>query len=184
MDPSENPWKTLRSETKYKNEWIRVREDQVIRPDGLEGIYGVVETRIATGVVAFTANYDVYLVGQYRYPTNIYSWEIVQGGSDPGEDPMETAKRELQEEAGLRARSWKTLGHEIHLSNCISSEIGYIYVAEDLEETVATPEGTEVLQIRTVSMEEAMRMVHDGEIQDAMTIMGLYHATHWLKSQT
>jgi 8-oxo-dGTP pyrophosphatase MutT (NUDIX family) len=184
MEPFQNPWKTLDSELKYKNEWLQVREDQVIRPDGLEGIYGVVETRIATAVVALTPNYDVYLVGQYRYPTNIYSWEIIQGGSDPGEDPMETAKRELQEEAGLIAHKWKSLGHEIHLSNCISSEIGFIYVAQDLEETVATPEGTEVLQIKKVSMTEAMRMVHEGEIQDAMTIMGLYHVEHWLKSQT
>jgi 8-oxo-dGTP pyrophosphatase MutT (NUDIX family) len=183
MDPFENPWKTLNSEIKYKNDWVQVREDQVIRPDGAEGIYGVVETRIATGVVAFTPDYDVYLVGQYRYPTEIYSWETIQGGADLGEDPLETAKRELQEEAGLIAHSWEPLGHEIHLSNCISSEIGFNYIAQDLEETVATPEGTEVLQIKKVTMGEAMHMVHKGEIQDGMTIMGLFHADHWLKSQ-
>ena len=183
MDPFANPWKTLRQDVKYKNEWMQVREDQVIRPDGLEGIYGVVETRIATGVVAFDEAFNVYLVGQYRYPTQVYSWEIIQGGSDPNEDPMEAAKRELQEEAGLVAQSWEPLGHEVHLSNCISSEIGYAYIARDLTETEASPEGTEVLQIKKVSMDEAVRLVHTGEIYDAMSIISLLHAERWLRER-
>jgi len=173
MNPFETPWKTLTQEIKYKNDWMQVREDKVIRPDGLEGIYGVIETRIATGVLALTPDNRVYLVGQYRYTTDNYSWEIIEGGSDPGENAMETAKRELQEEAGLIAHSWEPLGHEIHLSNCISSERGFLFIARDLEETEATPEGSEVLQIKTVSIPEAMEMVLAGEIQDAMTIIGL-----------
>src|SRR5437868_652855 len=112
-----SPWKCLSSRTVYTNDWIKVREDQVIRPDGKPGIYGVVETRIATGVLALTPDLQVYLVGQYRYPMDEYSWEIIEGGSDDGDDgALLTAQRELQEEAGLVAEHWEPLGHELHLS--------------------------------------------------------------------
>lgn len=169
-----NPWKTLSSKIVYKNPWITVREDSVIRPDGARGIYSVVETRIAAGVVAMTPEKQIYLVGQYRYATNNYSWEIIEGGSDKTEDPMVTAKRELQEEAGLIANTWVPLGSKLHLTNCHSSEVAYLYLATDLKETKATPEGTEVLKIKTVPFEEALRMAMDGSITDAMSIIALH----------
>lgn len=172
----ENPWRTLESREVYKNPWIRVREDQVIRPDGAPGIYGVVETRIATGVVVLTPDGQTVLVGQYRYPTENYSWEIVEGGADHGEDPLVAIKRELKEEAGLIARHWEVLGDEVHLSNCFSAERAWLYLAEELEQTTSSPEGTEVLQVRTVPFDEAIRMVERGEIKDAMSIIGLLRA--------
>jgi 8-oxo-dGTP pyrophosphatase MutT (NUDIX family) len=183
MQSEQNPWKTLSRKTVYTNPWMSVREDKVIRPDGQEGIYGIVETRTATGVVALTQDDHVVLVGQYRYPTETYSWEIVEGGADAGEDPMAAATRELQEEAGLIAADWAPLGSEIHLSNCITSEKGFLYVAWNLSETAASPEGTEVLQVKTVPLAEALGMVHDGEITDAMSIMGLMRVEHWLKNR-
>jgi len=184
MQPEVNPWKTLSRETVYTNPWMSVREDKVIRPDGHEGIYGVVETRIATGVVALTPQIEVVLVGQYRYTMEAYSWEIVEGGADSGEEPMVAAQRELQEEVGLTASEWLPLGGEIHLSNCISSEIGFLYVARGLSETEASPDGTEVLQVKTVPLLEALRMVDDGEIKDAMSIIGLMRVEQWLKTHT
>lgn len=168
-----NPWTTLSSEVKYQNAWITVREDQVIRPDGAPGIYGVVDCRVATGVLALTDADEVYLVGQYRYPMDCYSWEIIEGGAETGEDPMEACKRELREEAGLEAEEWAPLGHEIHLSNCHSSERGFLYVARGLRHVGAEPEGTEALQVRTVSWDEAVSMVTDGTITDAFSIMGI-----------
>ena len=117
-----NPWKTLSSRPIYENPWLRLREDQVIRPDGKEGIYGVVDTRLAVGVIALTPEKEIFIVGQWRYPLNRYSWEIIEGGGDPNEDGLVTAKRELKEEAGLVAETWRTLGGEVHLSNCFSSE--------------------------------------------------------------
>ncbi|MBI2421480.1 MAG: NUDIX hydrolase [Candidatus Hydrogenedentes bacterium] len=170
---TENPWITHSSRVMYKNAWITVREDQVTRPDGKPGIYGVVETRLATGVLALTEADAVYLVGQYRYPMECYSWEIIEGGSDPGEDALEACKRELLEEAGLTAAQWEPLGGEIHLSNCHSSERGYLYVARGLHEGEASPEGTEALQIRKVPWSEALAMVDSGEIQDALSIMAI-----------
>lgn len=169
----ENPWRTLSSEVKYENPWIRVREDQVIRPDGNPGIYGVVETRIATGVVALTEADEIYLVGQYRYALGYYSWEIIEGGTDAGETPLEAAKRELKEEAGLTAARWEPLGTEIHLSNCHSDERGYLFVARELTVGAAAPEGTEQLQLRKLPVTEALAMLARGEITDSITIMAL-----------
>lgn len=173
MNPERNPWKTLSSVVKYKNPWITVREDQVIRPDGKPGIYGVVETRVATGVLALDDENNLYLVGQYRYPLDFYSWEIIEGGAETDEDPLEACKRELQEETGLIASHWEPLGHEIHLSNCHSSERGFLYVARGLKHVGANPEGTEELRIKKVPWKEAMDMVTRGEITDAMSIMAI-----------
>lgn len=171
--PEDNPWRRLRSRIAYANDWITVREDEVIRPDGQPGIYGVVETRVATGVIAITPDDEIYLVGQYRYPLDCYSWEIVEGGADPGESPLAAAQRELREEAGLIAGRWEQLGGEIHISNCISSERGFVYLARDLREVEAEPEATELLQIRKIPLEEAYAMLDRGEITDAVTIIAL-----------
>jgi len=168
-----NPWTTLGSREVYKNDWIRVREDCVIRPDGLEGIYGVVETRVATGVLALTPEGCIYLVGQYRYPTKCYSWEIVEGGADEDEAPEMAARRELLEETGLAAASWIPLGGPVQLTNCHSSERGYLYVATKLTQGTAAPDGTEKLECRALPFEEALRMVDVGEIEDAMSIIAI-----------
>jgi 8-oxo-dGTP pyrophosphatase MutT (NUDIX family) len=168
-----NPWKTVSSRIVYQNPWITVREDQVIRPDGNPGIYGVVETRIATGVLAMTEAEELYLVGQYRYTMGEYSWEIIEGGSDPGEDALEAAKRELREEAGLVADHWEPLGGEIHLTNCHSSERGYLYVARGLQHVDQEPEATEVLQVKKVPFAEALAMVDRGEIKDSISILAI-----------
>jgi len=172
----QNPWRKTASKLIYENPWIRVREDQVIRPDGLPGIYGVVETKIAVGVVAISPELEVVLVGQFRYATNCYSWEIVEGGAERGEDPLAAIKRELQEEAGLVASNWKMLGGEIHLSNCISNEIALLYLAQDLSDTTQTPDGTEVLSLRREPLETCVRMVADGTIKDGMSIIGISRA--------
>jgi 8-oxo-dGTP pyrophosphatase MutT (NUDIX family) len=168
-----NPWKTLGTKVVYENPWIRVREDDVIRPDGKPGIYGVVQTRIATGVVALTEDRQVYLIGQWRYPHEEYSWEIVEGGSDDDETALEAARRELREEAGLEARHWEPLGDELHLTNCHSDERGYLFLATGLTEVGAAPDGTEELAVKKLPLEDALAMLDRGEIKDAMTVMGL-----------
>jgi len=171
-----NPWKVLSSAQIYKNPWITVTENQVIRPDGKPGIYGVVDCRVACGVVALTEENEVYLVGQFRFPTNHYSWEIIEGGADEGENPLAASKRELREEAGLVAEEWTPLGGEIHLSNCHSSEKGLFFMARGLTEVPSQPDGTEVLQRKCLPFEECMKLVHSGEIKDAMSIIGLARA--------
>ncbi len=178
--PQTNPWKTLSSRIAYSNPWMSVREDEVIRPDGNPGIYGVIETRIATGVVALTPDGEVYLIGQYRYTTDTYSWEVVEGGSDEGETAIDAAKRELQEEAGLVAERWTQLGGEVHISNCISSEVGFIFLAERLTEVPASPDGTELLEVRRMPLRDAIAMADSGEMTDALSIIALYRAERFL----
>lgn len=173
LEKGRNPWKMCHTKVVYTNPWITVREDTVIQPSGDEGIYGVVQTRIATGVIALTSENEVVLVGQYRYPTNHYSWEIVEGGAEPDEDPLEAAKRELAEEAGVVAERWEPIGSDIHLSNCHSDEIAYLFLATDLSEVPPKPDETEELRIARVPLLAAVEMIESGEIKDALSIIGL-----------
>jgi 8-oxo-dGTP pyrophosphatase MutT (NUDIX family) len=168
-----NPWQRRSSKLIYSNPWITVREDDVITPGGSPGIYGVVETRLAVGVVALTDDNQIYLVGQYRYPVDEYSWEIPEGGSEVNEDPMETAKRELREETGVEAERWEQLGGEILLSNCFSNERGYLYVARGLREGRSEPDHTEELQVKKIPFAECLAMVERGEIKDSLTVIAV-----------
>jgi 8-oxo-dGTP pyrophosphatase MutT (NUDIX family) len=124
-------------------------------------------------VIALGDDGEVTLVGQYRYTLERYSWEIVEGGAEPGEAPMDAAKRELREEAGLIASRWRALGGPVHLSNCFTDEAGYLFVAEGLTEVDAAPDATERLALRRVPLAEALAEVDRGEITDAMSVIGL-----------
>ncbi len=168
-----NPW-TLRSrETVYQNPWIEVFRDDVTRPDGAPGIYGVVHFRnIAVGIVVLDDRDRTLLVGQYRYPTDRYSWEIPEGGAPLADDSLAAARRELSEETGYVAEHWEEI-LRAELSNSVTDERAIVYLATGLREGDASPEGTEVLEIRWVPLDEAVRMVMDGEITDALSILGL-----------
>jgi 8-oxo-dGTP pyrophosphatase MutT (NUDIX family) len=174
-DPTANPWTTLSSRQVYENPWIRLREDQVLRPDGKPGIYGVVHFRNrAIGVIPVEENGDIWLVGQYRYTLNRYSWEIPEGGGPFDEDPEATALRELREETGLVPGRMELLG-PVHLSNSVSDEAGFLYRATDLERGPSEPEGTERLQVRRFGWGEAWGMLESGEITDSLTVIALLH---------
>lgn len=168
-----NPWRRQGSKLIYSNPWITVREDSVISPGGVPGIYGVVEARVATGVVALTDDLQIYLVGQYRYPVEEYSWEIPEGGAELSEDPMTAAQRELQEETGLTAQHWEQLGGEVHLSNCFSAERGILYLARGLTQGRSRPDHTEQLQVKMVPFRECLEMVDRGEVKDSLTIIAV-----------
>ncbi len=172
-DPCANPWQTHESRIVYDNPWIRVCEDQVTRPDGQPGIYGVVHFKgLAIGVLPVDDEGCTYLVGQYRYVLNQYSWEIPEGGCPEGEAPLEAAARELLEETGLRAAHYELLGRS-HLSNSATDEESLFYLATGLTQGVAQPEGTEQLQVRRVPFTEALAMVQRGDITDAISVMAI-----------
>lgn len=172
-----NPWTLLSSQVVYENPWMTVREDQVIRPDGQPGIYGFVQKGAATGVVAIDDEDRVVLVGQWRYPLERYSWEVVQGGAEPGEDPLTAVQRELAEEAGLAASHWERLGGVVQVSNCITSEEAYLYLARGLSPCAgASPDPTEVLQVVRQPFDEVLARVDSGEIEDAMTVIAILRA--------
>lgn len=173
-DPA-NPWTTLESRPVYENPWISVREDQILRPDGQPGIYGVVHFKNkAIGVLPVEEDGSVWLVGQHRYPLDRYSWEIPEGGGSGDEDPEVAARRELKEETGLVAERLE-LFSVTHLSNSVSDEVAYLYRATGLTPGPSEPEGTERLEVRRVSWDVAWGMLQGGEITDAMSVVALLH---------
>jgi 8-oxo-dGTP pyrophosphatase MutT (NUDIX family) len=172
FDETKNPWKTLASREIYENPWIGVREDKVLQPDGEQGIYGVVHYKnVAIGILPVEDEH-VYLVGQYRYPLNRYSWEIPEGGCPENEDLLTAARRELAEETGLRAESWELMG-EAYLSNSVSDERAVWFLAQGLTQGERDPEGTEQLNVKRLPFKEALRMAATGEITDALSLLAI-----------
>lgn len=170
-----NPWTTIGSRPIYENAWIAVREDQVLRPDGKPGIYGVVHFKhTAVGVLPVEDDGGVWLVGQYRYPLGCYSWEVPEGGGYEGESPEETARRELREETGMEAGRLELIAVS-HLSNSVSDEISYIYRASALQAGPSRPDGNERIEVRLVPWREAWSMLESGEITDSMSVIALLH---------
>lgn len=168
-----SPWKILGEQTKYDNKWITVTEYDVINPSGGKGIYGKVHFKnLAIGVVALNNNDETYLVRQFRFTLGHYTWEIPEGGGDPEKSPLESAQRELLEETGLVAKKW-TLLLKTHLSNSVSDEVGFVFLAEELEQHEAQPEETEDISVKKLPFSEAVAMVDKGEITDSLTIMAL-----------
>ena len=169
----ENPYRTVSSREVYRNPWIRVREDEIIRPDGSAGVYGVVHKPLACGVVALTQADEVVLVGQWRYPLEAYSWEIVEGAAAEGEDGAAAIRRELVEEAGYEAAHWEVLVDDVALSNSVMDEHARLWLATGLRAVPRDPDPTEVLEIRHVPFADAVAMVDHGEITDAMSVIAL-----------
>ena len=177
MEPvKDNPWKTLSSEVKYENPWIRVTESAIINPAGNKGIYGVVHFKNkAIAIIPLDEDNNTWIVGQYRYTMNSYEWEVPEGGCPEGEEPLNGAKRELAEEVGLVAGSWEMI-LETQLSNSVSDEIGYTYIAKELEFVGSSPEETEQLHVRKLPFEEVVEMVLRGEIKDGLSVASILKA--------
>lgn len=180
-DSSENPWKTLDQTTAYENPWIRVRHEQVLNPSGGKGIYGVVHFKnTAIGIVPIDSEGNTWLVGQYRYPLQRYSWEIPEGGGPVGSSVLESAQRELLEETGLQAKEWIPL-LDLHVSNSVTDEYGVAFIAKGLTQGTSQPEETEDLQVRKLPFTEAVEMVMRGEISDALSMVALLKAHEWVR---
>jgi len=173
MNEAHNPWTVLNERTIYDNKWIGLTEYDVLNPRGGKGIYGKVRFKnLAIGILPLDEKGNTWLVGQYRFTLDAYSWEIPEGGGDPALPPVESARRELLEETGLVAADWLLL-MEMHLSNSVSDERAYMFLARGLEQREAEPEETEQLVIRKLPFEEAYRMVEKGEITDSMSVASI-----------
>ena len=176
-----SPWITEGSREVYRNAWIRVREDAVIRADGSPGIYGVVGFwNLAVGAVPLFADGTTVLVGQHRYTLDAWSWEIPEGGGDPRLPPVEEAARELREETGLVARVWTALG-ELHTSNSVTDERALLFLAEDLDQRDPEPEPTEQLLLWRLAFDDAVAMALDGRVTDSMSVAGLLRTAELLR---
>jgi 8-oxo-dGTP pyrophosphatase MutT (NUDIX family) len=168
-------WETRASRTAYENRWIRVREDQVVRPDGTDGVYGVVEVRQpAVFVVALTSADEVVLVTVDRHTTGP-SVEVPAGGTD-GEDPLMAAQRELLEETGFSASHWSLVG-TMQALNGICEAPEHVFVARGLTASHATGHHEEgISDVRAVPFPEVLAMVANGTITDGETVAALMYA--------
>ncbi len=173
MQTEPSPWKTVSSKEVYDNPWISLRHEEVITPAGTPGIYGVAHFKNkAIGIIPIDSEGNTWLVGQYRYPLEEYSWEIPMGGGSIEVDTLLSAQRELKEETGLTAHTWKMIGR-IHTSNSVTDEEGFIFVAENLEQGQTEFDETEVLQIWKLPLTEAIEMVMTNKITDSLSVYGL-----------
>jgi len=177
-DEGGNPWIVKGMTHAFENDWFGIEEHDVIRPDGAKGYYGVIRVRrLAVGVLPIDAEGCVHLVGQWRFPLARYSWEMPEGGAEPGENALGCAERELAEETGLRAREWMQV-LEMDLSNSLTDEQAVIFIATDLSPGEADPDPTEVLNRRKAHFLEVVERVAGGRIRDSLTVAAILRAHH------
>jgi 8-oxo-dGTP pyrophosphatase MutT (NUDIX family) len=167
-----NPWRRLETREAHRNPWFRVRHDRVLRPDGAEGDWYVVEAPDNAGAVAVDAAGAVCLVGEWVYPVEAFGWSIPSGGVEDYETPLAAAQRELREETGLVAARWEPLG-TFYLSQGLTTQVSHLYLATELREGQASPEGTEALRVERWPLEQAWARCCQGELRDSVTVAGL-----------
>jgi ADP-ribose pyrophosphatase len=176
MSDESNPWKKLETAVVYENDWLRINEDQVITPAGKAGIYGVVHFKNkAIAIIPLDEEYNTWIVGQFRYAPATYEWEVPEGGCPEDELPIDTARRELQEEAGLKAEKLELI-MEMQLSNSATDEISYTYVARGLTIMDTEHEETEIIRVRKLPFEQLFNMAMNGEIKDALSVASILKA--------
>ena len=177
-DDDGNPWTVKRVTRPFENDWFAVDAHDVVRPDGADGHYGVIRVRrLAVGVLPIDDAGRVHLVGQWRFPLGRYSWEMPEGGADPGEDALDCARRELEEETGISARTYQQI-LEMDLSNSLTDERAVAFLATGLREGASNPEATEVLQRRAAPFTEVLARVVVGRIRDSLTVAAVLRAHH------
>lgn len=173
-----NPW-TVKTVTRaFENDWFGIDSHDVIHPGGADGTYSVIRVRrLAVGVLPIEADGRVHLVGQWRFPLGRYSWEMPEGGGEPGEPAIECARRELEEETGLHAGQLRPI-LEMDLSNSLTDEECVLFLATDLNHGQARPEPVEVLRRRTAPFADVLARVTDGRIRDGLTVAAVLRAHH------
>lgn len=170
---NENPWKIIKKEEIYDSPWIKLIRHEVIHPSGNPGEYNVTHFKnLAIGILPLDDEKNTWLVGQYRFPLNKYSWEIPEGGGALNISPLESAKRELKEETGITAKEFFEI-QRMYLSNSATDELAILYVAKGLSFGKAHPEESEELHCVKIPFEEVYKKVLSGEITDSLTVVAV-----------
>lgn len=174
------PWKIKTSVVKYKNPWIKVREDKVIRPDGKSGIFGVVEMVPGVSVLPLDDQGFVYLVKEFHYAIEQNGIEVVGGAIDKNESVLHAAKRELREELGIKAEEWIDLGLLNPFTSVVKSTAN-LYLARKIKFYEASPEGTEKISIVRIKLEDALKMVMKSGITHGQSCVLILKAVEFLR---
>lgn len=178
MAPKGRPWISRTTEVAFDNPWLALTLHQAEAPTGAPARYAAIRYKnLAVGVLPLFEDGSLILVGQHRFPLMDYSWELPEGGSPLAENPLDGAKRELREEAGLEAAEWRKI-MSFQLSNSVTDERGHCYLATGLSAAECEPDPTEDLQLARVPYREALDLALRGEIQDMITFAALLRAYH------
>lgn len=174
------PWRRGEARVVYENPWIKLTEHAAVAPTGASATYGLVGFKnLALAILPIDQDGKVVLVGQHRFPFGDYSWEVPEGGGPKGENPLDGAKRELAEEAGLAAAEWREI-LRIQLSNSVTDELAIGYLATGLTPAQGmhhADDTEDIVQVR-VPFREALEAASDGYIRDALTVAMLLRAYH------
>lgn len=175
------PFEVTSTREVFKNPWIRVREDHVIRPDGRQGSFGIVEMKAGSSVLAVDEKGYAYLAREYKYAIEAESIEVMSGGLEAGESPLDGAKRELKEELGLEARDWIDLGMVDPFTTVVSSP-NYLFLARGIVEGNQHLEDGECVQIVKCKFKDAVDMVMRGEITHSASCVLILKAQEYFRS--
>lgn len=179
--PARPAWTSDGEETVFENPWMRITSHPATAPTGAPAQYVVMRPKnLAAGVLPIHADGTVTLVGQARFALANYSWEMPEGGAPYDEDPLVGAQRELAEEAGLAARTWREV-LRMELSNSVTDERAICWLAWDLTEVDKAPDPTEVIALARVPFMSLVQEIDRGAIRDALTVATALRAYHMAK---
>lgn len=175
-------WQTIKSRRVFQNRAFEIFEDQVFFPDNTLGKFSFLRRKDGVSVIAFDGK-KVYLVNQFRYSFKKRFWEFVAGKTESG-TPLEQAKQELKEEAGLLAKKWTYLG-QFACGPGHTNQRGRVFLAEDLRQGEPEREPPEAdMYVKKFSIAEVDKMIESGKIIDSWSIVPWYFFKDYLKSQS
>jgi len=178
MAPRGVPWRVEGRTPLHDNPWFALDEYAAVAPTGRSARYFLQRYKnLAVGVLPLHEDGTVTLVGQWRFPFGTYSWEMPEGGAPHAEPPLEGARRELREEAGLVAADWRQV-LTMQLSNASSDEIAHLFLATGLSPVPPEPDATEELSLARPPFREALAAATGGLIQDSLTVAMLLRVYH------